>query len=1287
MPGGPSSLIASPEAGAAAKLAATNEASHDAVTTLRLPKGQVSGQNNAARFSDTPGSSTSTDPFTMSRSPEARPCPPSQALFGVGLVDYLDQDTRPVFVVDLSESSNAEPGPLRPAYLNPSLRAARELVDRLSADPSDPDHAADLARFKAWVMAGASIWDSIDAVPPSLEFGGIAWTASTVKKRFRVVSGNTNLPPVTPASSDFTPRTQDMEQGERPASIRENDYFSAADVPVPGHEARTPDMTPDLAMDDILTPGVEELSISTSPPEPQTTFDWTRIPADDPSLSDHHRFARSVDWAATSLGPIEHWPADLRIMSNLIMGSPHPSAMYWGPDHIAIYNEAYIALAGQKHPKLMGATYQEAWPEIWDRIQPVLKGAWHNGDAMMRNDDQLFMTRHGFLEETYFNWALIPLVGGDGNVVAIFNPAFENTRRNISERRMAMLHEVGVQTGLAGDVKGFWGQVLKGLETNEFDVPFALLYSVDDGGDSDLSSMHSGGLWNPPQIVLEGSIGVPPGHPAAVPSIDLRSSDAGFATYMRDSMSSPNEPIVLSEEDGTLPEHLLDGLEWKGFGDKPRTIVVFPVNPMSPSDAVVGFIVLAVNPRRPYDKDYQLFISLLSRQLATSMASVVLFEDEIKRGQRAARLAARNHEQLSMELHLRTQQAVESEYRFTRMAELGPVGMFIADDKGSITYCNEMWYKISGHERGARTLDIWMQSIKEEDVPGVEEVWRRLVKDKTPITHEFRFKGAHNHKGHLVDTWALMSAYPETTADGDLKSIFGCITDISQQKWAEDFQKQRREAAVELKRQQENFIDITSHEMRNPLSAILQCADEISACLYRYRLGETSEHDPNALGVLIDSCVEAANTISLCASHQKRIVDDILTLSKLDSNLLLVTPVDVQPIAVLQNVLKMFEAEFAAEDIKGQFHVDQAYHDLGVDWAKLDPSRLRQVLINLMTNAIKFTQGRPKRCITISVGASKDVEIEGLSYVPTRHPSPKDITDEPDWGNGEKLNLHVAVTDTGPGLDDGEKDVLFQRFSQVSPRTHVQYGGSGLGLFICRILTEMQGGRIGVHSKKGEGSTFAFHIKIRKSETPPALSTSPSPRTTTPAGKIPGDPAHPNTLQGNTPKLISATSSGRKMDVLIVEDNLVNQKVLNRGLKLSGHNTYLANHGLEALEALRQSRFWNAGDGTANNNNISIILMDIEMPEMDGITCTREIRRLEREGAITRHIPIIAATAYARPEQIADAKAAGMVCFLFQPWFCWGDANVAQDGVISKPFQVHELLPKMEELADKYGMT
>ncbi len=191
------------------------------------------------------------------------------------------------------------------------------------------------------------------------------------------------------------------------------------------------------------------------------SFDWTRISVT-PSLPEHLQFARSIDWASTPLGPIHQWPADLRTMSNLIMGSPHPAAMYWGPEYIAIYNSAYTSLAGQKHPTLMGKPYRTGWGEIWDEIRPDFDSAWHSGQAMMKHDDKLYIYRHGFLEETFFNWSIVPLVGGDGSVVALYNPAFENTKRKVTERRMLTLREVGQQTALAQNVKGLLGSGAKG---------------------------------------------------------------------------------------------------------------------------------------------------------------------------------------------------------------------------------------------------------------------------------------------------------------------------------------------------------------------------------------------------------------------------------------------------------------------------------------------------------------------------------------------------------------------------------------------------------------------------------------------------------------------------------------------------------------------------------------------------------------------------------------------------------------------------------------------------------
>lgn len=1319
--------------GIAASIMSSVQETQDGVTTLRLPKGHVTTTTaqGSNRSSSTPGSWTSSESLDATmRSPDGRPLAiVAPALQAIPATELLDQDPRPVFIVDLGNPLNASSGLLHIVYANPSLKASTSVLELLNGDTADTEaDSFDFAHFKHWVVNPEVNTESVDLAPTSITFGGINWTCATLRKRFRVITGHSNIvsetpttpspvaqmPPVLSRSSRGSVSARELSP-ERGDTV---DYFGPMEeVGSPRPRSYSEPRSPSRTIIDTSLAGLNELPMVLPLSQVYTTFDWTRIPADDPNLGPHHRFARSIDWASTPLGPVEEWPADLRIMSNMIMGSPHPAALYWGEEFVAIYNEAYIALAGKKHPQLMGARYKDAWAEIWDEIGPVFDAAWNEGSAMMKHDDGLFITRHGFLEETFFNWAIIPLVGGDGTVVALYNPAFENTRRKINERRMLTLREVGVKTSQARDVKGFWSMLQQGLEYNGLDVPFALIYSVAEENESEVASINSGSVTNPPQITLEGSVGVPEGHPTAIKSIDLRTSDEGFAPSMRDSMAHPNNPIILSENDGSLPHELIEGFEWRGFGDPCRTIVVFPVHPTTAGDMVVGFIVLGVNPRRQYDEDYQLFVNLLSRQLATSMASVVLFEEEIKRGQRAARLAALDRQQLSMQLHLRTQEAVESEYRFARMAELGPVGLFIADSHGRINYCNEMWWRISGHERSASTLDAWMQSIRDEDREGVMDIWRRLVEEKVPVTYEFRFNGTRKIvDGHTVDTWALMSAYPERDETGELKSIFGCITDISQQKWAEDFQKRRRDEAVELKRQQENFIDITSHEMRNPLSAILQCADEIASGLNKYRQEDPAYRAPDTLETLVDSCLEAANIISLCASHQKRIVDDVLTLSKLDSQLLLVTPVDVQPVQVVEEVLKMFEAELNSNDIKGHFQIEQSYRNLEIDWVKLDPSRLKQVLINLMTNAIKFTQGRPTRAITINLGASKDVSSAGLSYFPPRHPDQEDLTDDAEWATGEKINLHLAVSDTGPGLDENEKKILFQRFSQTSPRTHVQYGGSGLGLFICRILTELQGGQIGVYSEKGEGSTFAFYIKSRKAENPQpvptvvdnSMSIQPLQQRVSPSAqglishRSTGSAAfsllghgrsHPPPTRTQSAPALTDVTQTKSLDVLIVEDNLVNQKVLQRQLQLSGNNTFVANHGGEALVELSKSRFWNqevaatddaasalpksdkrpasggtdgAPDGAENNRNISVILMDLEMPVMDGMSCTREIRRLEDAGVITRHIPIIAVTAYARPEQVESARAAGV------------------DDVISKPFRLPELLPKIEELVLKY---
>ena len=260
---------------------------------------------------------------------------------------------------------------------------------------------------------------------------------------------------------------------------------------------------------------------------------------------------------------------------------------------------------------------------------------------------------------------------------------------------------------------------------------------------------------------------------------------------------------------------------------------------------------------------------------------------------------------------------------------------------------------------------------------------------------------------------------------------------------------------------------------------------------------------------------------------------------------------------------------------------------------------------------------------------------------------------------------------------------LFKRFSQATSKTHIDYGGSGLGLYICRELAEKQGGGVGVASCPGQGSVFAFYIETRAAappeQVPPDLSNlAPKPsnmsnitsdllRRTHSRSRV----TNGTTLSEDLRESPQSSTPRHQEDfhILLVEDNLVNQKVLAKQLQKAKCNVTVANHGAEALGILEQADCWRKTQlntsqlgHQAGLLRIDVVLMDVEMPIMDGLQCTRHIRRLEDEGQITRHLPIIAVTANVRQEQKDTALAAGV------------------DSVLSKPFTVSEVLVRIREL-------
>ena len=368
-----------------------------------------------------------------------------------------------------------------------------------------------------------------------------------------------------------------------------------------------------------------------------------------------------------------------------------------------------------------------------------------------------------------------------------------------------------------------------------------------------------------------------------------------------------------------------------------------------------------------------------------------------------------------------------------------------------------------------------MDMVMEEDRSYVEQEWYNMTELRLKRTFELRLihKWHHKESGTWKQKWIIAVCGQDENEDGSLKSVMGSITDISllkqaqedaleramlseklaqSQKEANEIQVRSRIEAEEARKSMEKFMDITSHEMRNPLSAILQSADGISSSLLEFK---ASSKTPVVSNELVEENLEAIQIITvchhslpywrsptdfhdqqLCAQHQGRIINDVLTLSKLDSAMLLVSPNPTQPPVVVKGALKMFEGELVSHGIELEFSFEASYKRFELDWVMIDPSRVTQILVNLMTNAIKFTQSGKKREIKVSIGGSVSKPPNGervdLEWFPSRGVGLKrDLTLDNEWGEEEPVFVYFAVKDTGRGLTSEEKSRLFQRFAVI----------------------------------------------------------------------------------------------------------------------------------------------------------------------------------------------------------------------------------------------------------------
>lgn len=717
-----------------------------------------------------------------------------------------------------------------------------------------------------------------------------------------------------------------------------------------------------------------------------------------------------------------------------------------GPDKVAIYNEGFAEASGKAHPFLMGHTFRETYPEICDAIMPVFETARKTKMDFQVIEMPLMVMRNNFLEETIFTGDFIPVRDDNGRVNGWYNTLAEITRQKITDRRRIMLNMVArLPEGCNSTTIG--SHFMNCFRTNLNDIPFALVWQTD----TTFSSIPSAR-----GLRLTGSIGIPEGHKLAQ-EYGCLDDEEGIFPLLKKSGIDPTTSRCGSE---------FEGIDWQGFKEPSQHVCSVP---LSNAGRSYGYLMVGANPRRPIDDDHVQFMRDLASQLSSTMAYLISMEESEKRqSQLENRLAASEH-------HIRY------------MADHLDIGLEHLSLDGKILWANEHYFRLIGQEAtdefSERRLPF-KDYVLEEDEPKMFAAWKAVLEGVTTHTAEFRMKRLYSPPfGPPVPATVLISAVPYVQ-DGEIKSIMACMTEVSRLKWAEAWHAKAAQEAQEAKRQQSEFTDAISHEVRNPLSAMLQLANSISGSLDDHKEDKTSGEEYLHI---IQENIEAAKTIIFCAQHQKKILDDVLVLSKMDFMLLALSPTPVQQISLVENAVNMLHTTISEADIEMKIEAHESVTSLGVDWVMCDPLRVTQILVNLLSNAIKFTKLESHRRVTLiygaSVGEPRDTFKEGLAWAPTKK-THEDATLDSEWGDGQQIYLSFCVTDTGPGMTEEERARLFNRFQQASPKTSIRYGGTGLGLYLSHTLTEKQGGSMGVISQPEKGSTFAFYIKVRKIPAP-----------------------------------------------------------------------------------------------------------------------------------------------------------------------------------------------------------
>ncbi|WP_144893836.1 PAS domain S-box protein [Flavobacterium tiangeerense] len=491
---------------------------------------------------------------------------------------------------------------------------------------------------------------------------------------------------------------------------------------------------------------------------------------------------------------------------------------------------------------------------------------------------------------------------------------------------------------------------------------------------------------------------------------------------------------------------------------------------------------------------------------------------------------------------------IESERNLRQILDSMPQKITNADTEGNVIYFNKKWLDDTGLEFEKLKGWGWEKVIHPDDLEMTITNWSNSFKTGEIFDMECRILNKHG-----AYKWHLSRALPIKDEHGKIKMWVGTNTDIHEQKDAKYKAETAQIAAEDAMQAKQQFLSNMSHEIRTPMNAIIGFTN----VLLKSKLDKSQEDYLTAIKDSGDALLV--------------LINDILDLAKVDAGKMTFEQTSFNLADSLSSMLQLFDMKIKEKNLELITQFDTAIPEIIMG----DSIRLRQIILNLISNAVKFTNAGK---ITICVSLLKQ--------------------------DTEEITIEFTITDTGIGIHKTKLEHIFEDFGQATYENSRLYGGTGLGLTIVKKLIEQQGGTIRVESELGKGSAFSFQLNFAKTN---------------------------QKIEQESEPVSNTQAEVKKINILVAEDMPLNQLLIKIILADFGFDVDIAGNGKIAIEKLEQNKY-------------DLVLMDLQMPEMNGFDATAYVRNIMKSD-----IPIIALTADVTSVDLEKAQAMGMNDYVSKP--------------------------------------